>query len=304
MPRLTSLLALPLLVGGLLQPALRERPLLHHQHRPRRLARAAFASEAAAVPPSTFPVDPQSDDAYTRPAYLLTDKPRPVWRGRMMGFMHNTRLWYVLAVSYVGLAIKLSPTPMAPLDLLLRVLAAVATCANIFISDGYHNPDTRGTRRGNEALDTEVEKFWLRWDYVGISGILATQYWLWAANFGWLRQLELGGWLSGLSLAGVMAISRTVVPKKIGHTSVKLIMGFQFGALLLYLVYMGFVTLPLCRKSMLIFAAYTPGLICYAIKKPSHPVFGFHEIFHTSVLVGHLASMGFDLFNIAFPCAC
>ena len=70
MPRLISLLALlPLLVGGLLQPALRERPLLHHQHRPRRLARAAFASEAAAVPPSTFPVDPQSDEAYTRPDF-------------------------------------------------------------------------------------------------------------------------------------------------------------------------------------------------------------------------------------------
>ena len=149
-----------------------------------------------------------------------------------------------------------------------------------------------------------MEKTWLRLDYIGISGILATQYWLWAGNNGWLRQLELGGWTKRPLVRQRDGHLAVVVPKKVGHRAVKLIFGFQFGALLLYLVYMGFVTQPLCRRSMFVFAAYTPGLICYAIKKPSHPVFGFHEIFHTSVLAGHLASMGFDLSNIALPCAC
>ena len=32
-------------------------------------------------------------------------------------------------------------------------------------------------------------------------------------------------------------------------------------------------------------------------------VFGFHEYFHTSVIAGHVASMGFDLRNIMMPCA-
>ena len=51
-----------------------------------------------------------------------------------------------------------------------------------------------------------------------------------------------------------------------------------------------------------IFWVYAPGLILYVLKKPQHPVFGFHELFHTSVLAGHIISMLFDLRNIAAPC--
>ena len=52
-----------------------------------------------------------------------------------------------------------------------------------------------------------------------------------------------------------------------------------------------------------IFWIYAPGLILYVLKKPQSQTFGFHEIFHTSVLAGHVASMALDLRDIALPCA-
>jgi len=221
-----------------------------------------------------------------------------------MGWMHRTRLWYLLAVAYVALAVRVSPAPLAPFNMLLRVLAAIATSANIFISDGYHNGDTRGTRRGSEAYDPIVERRWLKWDYVGISAILATQYWLWASNFGWVERLELGAWLSGVALALVAAISRFVVPRKAGHVGVKATMAVQFIGLLGYLIRMGFVAAnPACRMHTLLFAVYTPGLVCYVLKKPKSSSFGFHEIFHSSVLLGHSTSMVLDILNIMRPCA-
>jgi len=217
-----------------------------------------------------------------------------------MGWLHNTRLWYIIAVAYFLATIKLAPKPLPLLNVAVRAAAAAATSANIFISDGYHNADLRGNRRGSEAYDPDIETFWLRWDYVGISSILSTQYWLWAMNFGWLKRLQLGGWISGLALAGVCGMSRFVVPRKVGHTSVKLMMAVQFVGLLGYLVTAG---CPVgCGFNMLIFAAYSPGLICYVLKKPKSAVFGFHEIFHTSVLLGHIASMAFDLRNLVLPC--
>ena len=123
-----------------------------------------------------------------------------------MGWLHRTRVWYLLAVSYVVLAVRVSPVPMSPLNVALRVMAAIATSANIFISDGYHNGDMRGERRNgwggrgrSEAYDPVVERRWLKWDYIGISAILTTQYWLWASNFGWVKSLEAGAWLSGVA---------------------------------------------------------------------------------------------------------
>lgn len=45
------------------------------------------------------------------------------------------------------------------------------------------------------------------------------------------------------------------------------------------------------------------GLFLYVLKKPKSAFFGFHEYFHTSVLMGHVTSMLCDLRDIAVPCA-
>ena len=249
-----------LVVGSLLQPTVR----------PRLAGRLRMtSSEAQDVDPPK--VKANWLPAYTVPEpggrypYTLTDLPRPVWRGRMMGWLHRTRLWYLFAVVYVALAVRVVKTP---LDVGLRVAAAIATSANIFISDGYHNGDKRGTRRRNEAYDPTVERRWLKWDYVGISAILTTQYWLWASNFGWVARLKLGAWLSGAALIVVIAVSQLVVPRKAGHTTVKAVMGLQFVGLLGYLVSMGCYVGPSARLNTLVFAAYSPGLVCYVLKKP------------------------------------
>ena len=275
----TPLFVSSLVIGSLLQPTIRPR----FSGRLQPTARLRLAGQLRMTTPedaNVTPVEPVKSTvvkaswlpAYTVPEpggrfpYTLTDLPRPAWRGRMMGWLHRTRLWYLLAAVYVALAVRVMQTP---LNIGLRVAAAMATSANIFISDGYHNGDKRGTCRRTEAYDPSVERRWLKWDYVGISAILTTQYWLWASNFGWVAQLKLGALLSGVALAVVIAVSQLVVPRKAGHTTVKAVMGLQFVGLLGYLVSVGcFVGPSTSRINMLVFAAYSPGLVCYVLKKP------------------------------------
>jgi Ni/Fe-hydrogenase b-type cytochrome subunit len=90
----------------------------------------------------------------------------------------------------------------------------------------------------------------------------------------------------------------------VGHNAVKGIMAFQFVGLLGYLCWYAVALAPVaCLKNSIIFWIYAPGLILYVLKRPKNPVFGFHEMFHTSVLAGHVASMVLDLRNIVSPCA-
>ena len=49
------------------------------------------------------------------PRILLPDSERPAWRGRMMGYLHVTRAWYVVATAYVLAAWKVSGTSAVPL---------------------------------------------------------------------------------------------------------------------------------------------------------------------------------------------
>jgi len=243
--------------------------------------------------------------ASERPPYVLTGLPRPQWRGRMMGWAHSTKAWYVLALAYVLAAWRLpSPTPLGAGGLALRVVAAAASSANIRISDGYHNADERAAAGVSDALAPQTETFWLRWDYVGISSVLTSLLWLWSSNFGWVGQLRAVAIAGGVSTALVALISATVVPRKVGHTSVKLIMAVQFVALLGYLCVKCVTSCPAnCMYNAGLFWVYAPGLILYVLKKPKSPTFGFHEMFHTSVLAGHVASMALDLRDIAMPCA-
>jgi len=141
--------------------------------------------------------------ADARPPYLLTGLRRPRFRGSAMGWLHRTGLWYVLATAYVAVAAALGSSA-SPGRLALRVLAAAATCANVWISDGYHN----GDKRGGDAYTAAAETVWLRWDYVGISSVLTTQLWLWSANFGWPGATALLGGVSGAASASVLALAQ------------------------------------------------------------------------------------------------
>lgn len=182
--------------------------------------------------PAVMQIKMKAELPRTRPPYVLTGLPRPQWRGRMMGWAHSTKAWYALAIGYVSTAASLrSPMPLGLMGILIRVAVAVASSANIFISDGYHNAD----RRGASALRPEVELFWLRCDYIGISSVLTSLLWLWSYNFGFVGKLPAVCVAGGACTSSVAALAFTVVPRKLGHTLVKAIMAFQFVVLLGYL---------------------------------------------------------------------
>ena len=131
-----------------------------------------------------------------------------------MGWLHRTGLWYVLATAYFAVAAALGSSA-SPGRLALRVLAAAATCANVWISDGYHN----GDKRGGNAYTAAAETVWLRWDYVGISSVLTTQLWLWSVNFGWPGATALLGGVSGAARQhGGEAVSAQGIPGASGRT--------------------------------------------------------------------------------------
>ena len=162
-----------------------------------------------------------------------------------MGWAHSTKAWYILAIVYVLAAWRMpAPTPLGASGLLLRVVAAAASSANIRISDGYHNADRRAAAGVADALAPATETFWLRWDYVGISSVLTSLLWLWSSNFGWPGRLRAVGVAGGVATALVGLIAATLVPRKVGHTSVKLLMAIQFVVLLGYLCFTCVTTCP------------------------------------------------------------
>ena len=56
-------------------------------------------------------------------------------------------------------------------------------------------------------------------------------------------------------------------------------------------------------RNAIIYTLYASGLVLYVSKRPQSMRFGFHEIFHCLVVLGHLASMGLDLVDIVAPAA-
>ena len=170
-----------------------------------------------------------------------------------MGFLHRSRAWYLVALAYVVTSAALLPVPRATLDVFLRACLASASSLSVLISDGYHNPDLRGSRN----VTSEKELFWLRWDYVGISAILTTNFWLWASNIGWTPGLKVGAVLAGLSTAAISRASFTIVPERKGHIFVKLTLAFQFVAVLGYLVSQALAS-PI-KLAAIIYLCYCPG---------------------------------------------
>jgi len=258
-----------------------------------------------AVTPDAAAVDTADMLAPTdRHPYVLSGLERPTWRGAAMGWMHRTRTWYVLVSLYVGLAAWLgrasADLPLTATQLAIRVFVAAASSANVFISDRYHNADQRGKR----ALTSEAETLWLRCDYLGISMVLTSLMWLWSSNVAWVGSLRVSSALCGLATLALSVVSRLVVPRKAGHTAAKLIMAVQFVGFLGHLAITVVRAAPAkCAVNSIIFFIYMPGLLLYAIKWPKRSDFGFHEWFHSSVLLGHVSSMICDLRDIAMPCA-
>lgn len=217
----------------------------------------------------------------------------------MMGWLHATRVWYIIAIAYVLVAWRLpTQAPLTGAQLMLRVGAAAASSANVLISDGYHNAD----KRGSDAYTAEAELCWLRWDYVGISCVLTSLLLLWSSNLGWAGHLRLVGVAGGIATAVVALLAAFVVPRKKGHTAVKALFGFQFVGLLGYLISLMYTSIGGALYSV-IFWVYAPGLILYVLKQPKSQTFGFHELFHTSVLSGHVVSMACDVKDIVAPYA-
>ena len=195
-----------------------------------------------AAPPAAL--SDESAQPAPRMPYILTNAPRPQWRGRMMGWLHKTRIWYLLSVAYLAAAFLLpAQVPLTRKEQLLRVLAALASSANVRISDGYHNPD----KRGPEAKTPESELAWLRLDYIGISSVLTTLLWLWSSNLSFPGRMGACSWASGVSTALVAILSKVWVPKKAGHYTVKGIMAFQFVGLLGYFVSSAIALAPVSR---------------------------------------------------------
>jgi len=243
--------------------------------------------------PTAHAAEPQDG----RLPYLLTGLPRPKYRGALLGFLHRRRIWYVIAVAYLYDALRrsaASSVPLSTVEKAVRVAAAVISSANVWISDAYHNADLK------PGCYTEAhELFWMRCDYVGISAIFAYNQFLWSGNVGWHCHTRLASIYSAACLAAVTVFAPKLDGSRDGSTKlVKYLTGTQFMPAMTYLVLtMGGLPGPL------IYALYACGLVLYVSKRPQSKTFGFHECFHTLVVLGHLASMGFDLLDISAPAA-
>jgi len=275
--------------------------------RPQLVLLAASVAHSWAVPPRgsrrpalrSRPLALSSEAAGSRPPYALSGLERPTHRGAVMGFLHNTGAWYALSAAYVAAALKqLDPLTLYPA--FLRVALVAASSYSIYISDCYHNADKR--REGvTEAGELKV----LRRDYLGISLILSTNTWLWAHNLGGSALMHKLCLAATACTANVALQSFYVVNKYLGHVLIKLTFACQFVAILGTL---GLTALKAKSPAALIYAAYAPGFLIYATKFPKRRTWGYHELFHLSVLAGNLVSMGFDLgglglFSCAVPCS-
>ena len=261
----------------------------------------------AETPPAQWAKDP---DAFKskgvsaflgagRKPYLLTGLPRPKYRGALVGFLHRTKLWYVLAGAYLWCSLLYSAAsaiPLTAVEKALRVAAAVISSANIFISDAYHNADLKPG-----CYTRSHELFWMRCDYLGISAILAYNQFLWSGNVGWHCRTRLAAAYSALCLGIVSLAAPKLSGNRDGSTKlVKYLTGTQFMPAMTYLVLtMG----GALARTTIIYTLYASGLVLYVSKAPQSRSFGFHEIFHSLVVLGHLASMGFDLVEISAPAA-
>ena len=222
-----------------------------------------------------------------RPAYALTGWARPRFRGQLMGALHKTGVWYALITGYLAWAFSLCGSGAAAM-MPPRLAVALATSTGIFISHGYHNSDQRS---GGRAPTVSGELKWLRLDYVSISCIISANMWLWGGNANWPKNSSLFGVICGACTAAVAAASYVVVPRAVGDRAVQVALGLQYLGCLLRLVA---VSLEQTWSCALVYLSFLPGFVLYVARYPKNDVFGYHEYFHSSVLLGHVACVLLD----------
>ena len=247
---------------------------------------------ASSLPAKIIPrITVHLNESPERPPYYISGWSRPRYRGSFVRWLHATRAWYIIAFAYVVAAVRLPSSPLPLQALALRVLAAGVTSINIFVSNGYHNTD----RRGEDAMTPEAELAWLRWDYFVISWILTYNSWLWASHLGW-NWNHCINIAHGICTATVAAFARlaTLSSTSLGHLGAVGTMGVQYFAPFAYLLVVGGsgLAFSLC---LAVFLTYGLGLLLWILRFPRNEKFGYHELFHVSVIAGHLVSMGCDL---------
>ena len=164
----------------------------------------------------------------------------------------------------------------------------------------------------------------MRWDFFGISCLLSTNYALWATHFHWsapeaarsfvvsaailavafhVFETDARGHTCGvLDPAGVGRPGTLPGPRsKAGLLAIKALMLVQYALLL------GHLCLTIrgtpCGVYTAGWWAYLPGFLAYACEWPADGAhFGSHDVFHGFVVLGHLASAGFDLMQSARDC--
>lgn len=231
----------------------------------------------------------------------------------MLGALHTTKAWYALMVGYLAFVARVVPNPAAMLP---RVAVAAATSAGMFISHGYHNPDQKS--HALSPVPLHVELAWLRLDYVSISFILSANYLLWATNVGWIDGLRKVGAACFACTAAVAAASYALVSvlrvsRDLGWEHEKSSPSCSVGpgaprrrrprrasvarrpvprlSAAGGLVVVSGARYPSC---LAVYLCFLPGFVVYCARWPQSNVFGYHELFHASVLLGHVACVALD----------
>ena len=212
---------------------------------------------------------------------------RPLYRGRIMAWLMWP--WFVLALLHWTWCWSFEQSRELPL---LRAFVWIATMANVVISDKYHNSDLA------PKPSAELELYWLRLDFCGIAAVLASTFALWSAHFGWHGVLFPLAILTNVCAAAVAALAFSALSTTFGETAVKAVMFVQFIPCFGHMVFDALRSSD-CGVYTLIWFTYLPGVVVYILQIPSDgPLYGAHDLFHVSVILGHLASAAFDAWNL------
>lgn len=210
----------------------------------------------------------------------------------------------------------------------LRGMVIFSTIYNIWSSDRMHNLDLACTEQQHCCEETKRQEF-IYWqhDEVSISMIMTTTFMLWNSN---MWTFDMGRMLSAVScgatcLVWLLSKSKTAAASAsdlaLGAKRTQGLMGIQFFVCFGWMVAHVLANNENMRFYTLIWFAYLPGVLSFAIKSfnqkltvmgpDGSPVtvcrsvlglehtWGLHEVFHVSVICGHVLSAGMDVYLIS-----
>jgi len=230
-----------------------------------------------------------------RKPYFVRGAKRPILRGLIMKKL--LYFWPVFVFAH-WLFCFISLEDRDVKRIIYRTLVGLSTSLNVLTSDRYHNGDSH-----QHKCDSEYA--WLKIDLLSISFILSTTFALWSSHFREFNLLVVFDFaLSGLCALNIYSRQciETFTSSEIWN---KLIFGVQYFILLFYLIMaMPDTCGPVYGWYALIWWAYLPGILCFALHWPSDgKYFGGHDILHLFVIIGHGWSMVGDAINIHVECA-